>query len=293
MSPADMKIIDAHHHFWDLDRNLHPWLTDAGRIPFRYGDYAAIRHNYLPTDFRTDTEGFDIAGSVHIEAEWNPMDPVGETAWLETIRAAHGLPSVCVTQAWLHHEGIDSVLARQSAYSFVRGVRHKPPEPPGFMEDTCWHRGYALLGRYGLSFDLQTPWTRLAEAFALAREYPDTQIVLNHTGLPADRGREGLAAWRAAIRLFAEAPNVAVKISGIGIADKPWTAAANREIVLDTIEIFGVERCMFASNFPVDSLVATYDDIFNGFMEIVSGFSGSEQEMLFHDNAVRYYRIDE
>ncbi len=287
-----MKVIDSHHHFWDLGLKRHPWLTEEGLIPFRYGDYAAIRQNYMPAEFRSDAQDFEIAGSVYIEAEWNPSDPVGETAWLKKLRQEDGLPSVCVAQAWLHHDDVESVLSRQAAFDFVRGVRHKPPEPDGFMAETRWRRGFALLSQLGLSFDLQTPWPRLGEAAALARDFPDTQIILNHTGLPADRSEEGLAGWRKAMQQFAEAPNVAVKISGIGLPDKPWTVACNREIVLDTIEIFGVERCMFASNFPVDSLVASYTTIFNGFLEITSGFSQPEREKLFHDNAVRYYRIN-
>ncbi|NKB57131.1 MAG: amidohydrolase family protein [Alphaproteobacteria bacterium] len=288
-----MKIIDAHHHFWDLTRNPHPWLTDEGRIPFRYGDYSAICRDYLLPDYRRDTKEFDIVGSVHIEAEWDPDDPVGETAWLAHIRSAHGLPSVCVAQAWLHHDDVETVLSRHASFPFVRAVRHKPPEPAGSMEDMRWRGGYALLDRYGLSFDLQTPWTRLEEAYGLARDFPNIQIVLNHTGLPADRSAEGLEGWRAAMRRFALAPNVAVKISGIGTPSVAWTAADNREIVLATIDIFGVERCMFASNFPVDSLVATYTQIFSGFIEIVADFSQGEREKLFHDNAARYYRISE
>jgi len=286
-----MKIIDAHHHFWDVERNSYPWLTETGRIPFRYGDYAAIRRNYLPEDFRSDWADWDVVGSVHVEAEWDATDPVGETEWLQSVRGKYGLPSVCVAQAWLHRGDVESVLARQAAYPFVRGIRHKPPEPVGSMAETRWRAGYALLRRYGLSFDLQTPWPRLGEAYALACDYPDTLIVLNHTGLPADRSEEGLAGWRAAMRRFAQAENVSVKISGIGVSGAPWTAASNRQVVRDTIEIFGVERCMFASNFPVDRLVAGYTQIFDGFMAIVSDLSQSERAKLFHDNAVRYYRI--
>lgn len=288
-----MRIIDAHHHFWDLTRNPHPWLTEAGEIPFRYGDYKSICKSYLPEDYRIDTQSFEIAGSVHIEAEWEPSDPVGETRWLQNVREASGLPSVCVAQAWLHHEDANTVLAQQAAFPFVRGVRHKPPELPGFMDSAAWRNGYAWLEDYGLSFDLQSPWTRLEEAFRLARDFPYTLIILNHTGLPADRSEDGLTGWRHALRLFAEAPNVAVKISGIGGADREWTVGFNRTVVLDTIEIFGVERCMFASNFPVDSLVAGYAQIFDGFLAITAGFTQAEREMLFHDNAVRYYRIDE
>ena len=160
------------------------------------------------------------------------------------------------------------------------------------MGDPAWRRGYALLERYGLSFDLQTPWWHLAEAAALARDFPNTQIILNHTGLPADRTPEGLAGWRSAMQTLAARPNVAVKISGLGQPGQPWTVAANGPIVRDTIAIFGVDRCMFASNFPVDGLCADFDTIFSGFKTIVADLSQAEQTSLFCANALRFYRLD-
>ena len=90
---------------------------------------------------------------------------------------------------------------------------------------------------------------------------------------------------------LAAAPNAAVKISGLGLADGSWSLEGNRPIVLETIAIFGVARCMFASNFPVDGLVADFGTIYGGFMEIVAGFSRADRERLFHDNAVRIYRL--
>jgi predicted TIM-barrel fold metal-dependent hydrolase len=183
----------------------------------------------------------------------------------------------------------------------VRGIRHKPhaashpdavsPGAPGSMGDPAFRRGVALLAPNGLSYDLQAPWWHLEEARALADAFPQTQIILNHTGLPADRSTEGLEGWGAAMRTLAGASNVAVKISGLGQAGQPWSAEANRAIVLDTIEIFGVERAMFASNFPVDSLVGSFSTIFNGFDAITAGFSEKERAALFRDNARRLYRI--
>jgi predicted TIM-barrel fold metal-dependent hydrolase len=127
----------------------------------------------------------------------------------------------------------------------------------------------------------------------LADDFPDTQIVINHTGLPSDRSPEGIAGWKAAMRTVAGAANVAVKISGLGIAGQPWSADANRAIVLDVIEMFGTDRAMFASNFPVDSLVGSFETIFSGFSAITSGFSEADRGKLFSDNARRIYRIDD
>jgi predicted TIM-barrel fold metal-dependent hydrolase len=200
----------------------------------------------------------------------------------------------------LVHDG-EQVLARQAACRLVRGVRHKPaaapspaavvPGAPGSMGDARWRRGYARLARHGLSFDLQTPWWHLGEAAALARAFPDTLLVLNHTGLPADRSPGGLRGWREGMASLAAEPNTAVKISGLGVPDRPWTADSNREVVLRTIDLFGVDRAMFASNFPVDGLVGTFDMIYRGFEEIVRGFARTDRARLFHDNAARFYRL--
>ena len=100
------------------------------------------------------------------------------------------------------------------------------------------------------------------------------------------------SGWPNAMSAVARQPNVAVKISGIGVPDSPWTVELNRHVVLETIDSFGVERCMFASNFPVDSLVASFTTLFDGFMTITKSFSETERLKLFHDNAVRFYHID-
>ena len=99
-------IIDAHHHFWDLDRNYHPWLRDDPPVEGRHGDYRAIRKNYLPEDFRRDWEELQVVGSVYVEAEWDPSDPAGETAWAERVAEESGFPTVIVAQAWLGREDV-------------------------------------------------------------------------------------------------------------------------------------------------------------------------------------------
>jgi predicted TIM-barrel fold metal-dependent hydrolase len=301
MSSDDPPIIDAHQHFWDVTLDKHPGFRAEPPLPFRYGDTRPLRRTYLPADYRADARGHRVVGTVYVETEWDSTDPLGETRWVEELAAREGLPSAVVAQAWLDRDDADEVLARQAACPLVRGIRHKPraapspdavvPGAPGSMGDVRWRSGYARLARHGLSFDLQTPWWHLREATALARTFPDTMIVLNHTGLPADRSPEGLRGWREAVAAFAAAPNVAVKISGLGVRAQPWTAESNREVVLRTIDLFGIDRAMFASNFPVDGLVASFGTIYGGFKEIVRDFPLSDRLRLFHDNAVRLYRL--
>lgn len=298
-----MQIIDAHQHFWDLGENYLPWLRDEPPLKFRYGDYSALKRNYLPADYRQDSAGFEIAGTVFVETEWDPRDPVGEVRWVEALQQREGLPSVMVAQAWLDRADIETVLESHARSPIVRGIRHKPrsatrPDTvergaPGSMDDPAFRRGFALLQSSGLSYDLQTPWWHLPAARDLADAFGDTRIILNHTGLPADRSRDGLRGWREAMRTLAGAPNAALKISGLGQAGRPWSADDNRGVVLDAIDIFGTDRVMFASNFPVDSLVGSFRTIVSGFLEITSGFSAAERDAMFRGNAARIYRIPE
>jgi predicted TIM-barrel fold metal-dependent hydrolase len=298
----EFPIVDPHQHFWDLDRNYHPWLCDPAPVAFRYGDYSAIRRNYLPADYRRDSARYRIVKSVHIEAEWDRADSLGETRWIEKIHREFGLPSACVGHAQLDRPDIEQILAGHAKCPLVRGIRHKPRAAshprearrggPGSMDDARWRAGFAVLERFGFSYDLQTPWWHLDAAAALAADFPATQIVINHTGLPADRGPEALGAWRRALETIAARPNVAIKISGLGRAGLPWTIEANGPIIRDTIAIFGAERCMFASNYPVDRLAGSFETIYDGFLAAVAEYSPDEQRKLFHDNAMRIYRLD-
>ena len=297
----DIPIADAHQHFWDLDRNYHPWLCDSEPIAFRYGDYSALRRNYLPTDYRRDSARFRIVKTVHMEAEWDRRDPVAETRWIETVNAQFGLPTACIGHAEPDRPDIEEVLAGHATSPLVRGIRHKPKaarDPrdarrgaTGSMDDPLWRKGYALLERFGLSYDLQTPWWHLDAAAALASDFPRTRIVINHTGLPADRSPAGLKGWRDALEAVAAVPNVAIKISGLGRDGLPWTLEANGPIIRDTIAILGVDRCMFASNYPVDRLAGAFDTIYDGFFATVADLPSADQRKLFHDNAVRIYRL--
>ena len=296
---TNLPIIDAHHHFWDLSLNKNPWLNPSNQIPFRYGNYESICKDFLIEDYKRVSKKHNVVKTVHMETEWDPQDPVGETKWLQKLFDETGWPNALVGQAWFDREDIKIVLEGHKQYPLIRSVRHKPKSSPspntknfnsqGTLKDPIFRKGYSLLKKHKLHFDLQTPWWHLNDATSLAKDFPDTVIILNHAGLPSDRTYKGLENWKANMQEFAEQPNVAVKISGICVPKEKWTVELNRQVVLDIIEIFGYERCMFASNFPVDSILASFDEIYDGFKKITNGMKKNQIKALFHDNAIKYY----
>ena len=143
----------------------------------------------------------------------------------------------------------------------------------------------ACCGGYDLAFDMMIYSGQLGDALDLASALPDTQIIVNHTGSPADRDDDAIAAWRSGMSALAGAANVAVKISDLGAYDHNWTTESTRPFIRHTIDAFGTERCMFASDFPVAGLHGGADAVYSSFKTIVVDFPETEQRALFHDNA--------
>ncbi|HWE88535.1 MAG TPA: amidohydrolase family protein [Pseudonocardiaceae bacterium] len=301
--PYEGPIVDAHVHFWAPELHHHPWLEPGAAIPFRYGDYSAIKRRYLPPDYRHDCAGHDIRKTVYIETEWDPRDPLGEVDYVTGLAAEFGWPNAMVAHAVLDSPDVEDLLAAFGSAPLVRGIRHKPGGAATveqrragqrtLLTDPRWQSGFALLAKHDLAFELQTHWCNLTDARQLAEDHPAVPIIVDHAGLPADRGPDGLRAWRDALVQVAEPANVAIKISGIGDPGHPWTAEHNAWIVRAVIDVFGVDRVMFASNYPVDRLCADFDTIYRGFKGLTAELSAADQSKLFHDNAIRYYGLDQ
>jgi predicted TIM-barrel fold metal-dependent hydrolase len=300
----EQPVIDAHHHLWQLDPPgplYYPWLQDEEPHEFFLGDYSGIRRNYLPPDYRVDSVGFNVVGTVHVEAECSREQQVAESAWISGQAAEHGMPNAIVAHAWFHTENSEAILAEQASFELVRGIRSKPVTSaiptnspltaPGSMQDPAWRTGFSRLKAHGLSWDLRVPAWHLPEAAEVCRDQPDIPVVLNHTGFPWDRSVEGLAMWRAGMRALAECEHVYCKLSCLCMPDKPWQFESNRDRVREAIDIFGIERCMFASNFPVDGLRVSYAELFTDFARMTDDLSAADRAALFHDNAARFYRM--
>jgi predicted TIM-barrel fold metal-dependent hydrolase len=220
--------------------------------------------------------------------------------------------------------GVAPVLEAHLAASpnRFRGIRHSSvwdadPEitrymspPKGLLLDPTFREGFSSLQKYGLSFDAWLYHTQIPELEDLARAFPGTTIVLDHVGGPLGIGHyaaerdEVFRDWKTSIASLASCPNVTVKLGGLGMPlcgfdwserDLPPSSAELAEAMapyfLCCIERFGVDRCMFESNFPVDKVSYSYTVMWNAFKRLSGGFSPGERAALFHDTAARVYRL--
>ena len=296
-----LPMIDAHHHAFDIAKAHYPWVMDAP-VKAHFGPYEKIHgKSYTIDDYLRDIANQNVVKSVHVEAGARPEHAEREVEWLQAQADVHGFPHGIVAYANLASPDLGRLLDSHCRHRNIRGVRMMTKSPAqlrkgsdasgSLMSDSQWRKGFLMLSERRLSFDLQAPSPLMAEAAALANDYPDNQIVLTHAGLPLDRSREGRAAWSAGMTLMGKQPNIALKVSGIPMTDWKWTVESLRPVVLEAIDIFGPERTMFGSNFPIDGLYSSFDALFNAYRQIISGFSEQEQRAMLHDNALKFYRL--
>jgi predicted TIM-barrel fold metal-dependent hydrolase len=298
----NIPILDSHHHFWDLNKNYYPWLSDEVSKDFFLGDYASIRKNYLIDDYKKDSANHNIIGTIHCDAEWERKNQFAETEWLTKLSRNEKLPTCIIGHAWLHHENSEEIIAKQASSSLVRSIRSKPNIRSyakskeilreGSMQDEKWRKGLKLLEKYNLNYDLRIPCWHLKEAVDIVRLIPNTKVIINHAGFPWDRSEEGMNLWRSGVKSMAKEDNTFIKLSELGRKDEIWDYEQNREIILELIDLFGPKRCMFASNFPVSGLKITFDELFLNFKKIVKNFSFHEKSFLFSKTAISTYNVD-
>ncbi|MCU1491241.1 MAG: amidohydrolase 2 [Acidimicrobiaceae bacterium] len=288
-----VPIVDAHHHLWDLEQKRHPWLLDAPDPDSWLGDVTPLHRSYLLHDYLGDALASEVVASVHVEAGWDPEDPVGETRWLQAVADETGFPHAIIAAAELQASNLEEVLEAHCRAANVRGIRQMLDwgERRQLLESPTWRRGLRRLATYGLSFDLQVDSDALETAARVAADNTDIVFILDHCGMPRDRSQEGLALWRRGLQLLAAQPNVVAKVSGLGMFDHAWTTDSIRPYVDELFTAFGAGRCMFGSNFPVDRLYGSYETLVASMRELTSSLSVAEQHAFFHDNAVRVYRI--
>ncbi|MCW6510939.1 amidohydrolase family protein [Lichenifustis flavocetrariae] len=299
--PYAGPIVDAHHHLWDLDMQRHPWLRPQAGERGGLGDLEPLRRNYLPADYSRDAARHNIVATVHVEAGWRADDSLSETTWLDTLDKQDGVALRYVARVSLAEPDAPASIAAQAANPRVVGIRDIlswDPDPArrfaargDLMEDPVWRANLAQLRGAGLGFDLMVFAPQLLAAARLAADFPDQPFVLNHCGSPIDRSPEGLRAWRTGLAAVAANPNVRIKISDLVAYDPNWTLSSLAMVVDACLESFGPSRAMFASDFPVAGLRATFDEVWDSFKAITASLSAHEQHALFFGTAVETYGL--
>jgi predicted TIM-barrel fold metal-dependent hydrolase len=318
----DLAICDAHHHLWH-----HPPPTAYPRYLFdEYLGDIADGHRIESTVFVECNAFYRATGPQSMRPVGETEFANGAAAMAASGR--YGPVAMCagiVSYADLTlGDAVEDVLAAHivAGDGRLRGIRcgaaHDPGlptnranRPPDLYRLPAYRRGISKLAAFGLSFEAWLFHPQLHLACELADLFPDLPIVVDHAGGMlgigpyAGRQEEVFAVWEAGIRQLALRQNISIKLGGFGMPQRGFgfdgrdalvkssdLALAWRPYVETCIEAFGVDRAMFESNFPVDSVSCTYRALWNAFKLIASGATQAEKSALFRDTARRFYRLD-
>ena len=293
-----LDIVDAHHHVWrQADQ---PWLNGP-MVPRIFGPYEAIRRDYAIEEYLADIADTGVVASVYVQTNWHPSRKVEEVAWVQSIADAHGWPHAIVGFADLAAVDLDATLDAEQHHPLLRGIRqqvhwHENPQycfaqRPDVIADPAWQSGLARLAPRGLLFELQIFASQMELGADLARAFPETTFVLEHAGMLEDLSEAGRLAWRRGMRQLAACPNVCVKLSGLGTFVHRASIDDIQPIISETVSIFGAERCVWGSNFPIEKLWTSYPALIAIVRQAVSHLPVADQRLILSETACRLYRI--
>jgi predicted TIM-barrel fold metal-dependent hydrolase len=293
-----IPIIDAHHHIWrqaDL-----PWLSGP-MVPRIFGPYESVRRDYPIKEYLADIAGSGVAKSVYVQANWAPGQAEDEVAFVQQAVEETGWPHAIVGYANLLDDDVRPTLDRLKTYPLVRGIRmqlhwhtneqYRFAKRSDLVDNATFRRNFSALADYGFSFDLQIFADQMVGAARLTADFPQTTFILQHAGMLEDLSDAGRAVWRQAMQVLASQPNVVSKLSALGTFIHRNDPTHIAWVVKETVAIFGAERCLFGSNFPIEKIWTGYRPLVEAYRAALAGYSESEQRAMLHDNAARIYRI--
>ncbi|XP_065839080.1 uncharacterized protein y4mH-like [Oscarella lobularis] len=291
-------VVDAHFHVWST--KTHPWLKNVVGGGHIAGDFAPIIE-YSIDDYIKDARPAGVAKAVHVETV---IDPLEETRFLSELPSKNelGFPQGIVAHCDLHADDAARILEAQSKYERVRGIRQLLDYHPTckelrqaphdkFLDDPAWLKGLALLEKYNFSFDMHVTYNQMERASRVIGNHPNIQFIIDHNGLPYDKDEETVKAWQEGLKKISQNSNVAIKLSGYAMLDRYWTAESTKPLIEFTVTTFGADRCMFASNYPVDKINSTYQGCLDALKANIARFSDAEQTNILAKTAERVYRI--
>jgi len=293
-----IPIVDAHHHLWrkaDL-----PWLSGP-MVQRIFGEYEAIRRDYLFDEFRQDMADCGVVRSVYVQTNWPEAGALEEVSWVQSVSNQHQFPHASIGYANLADPQVGQLLDAQMAHPGFRGVRQQlhwhqnslyrfASAPDSFL-DLQWQKGLAQVQERGLIFELQVFPNQMAHALELVRKFPQLTFVLLHAGMLVDFAPETLHPWREGMKALADCPNVCTKLSALSTFARRCDVDIWQPTVSETLSMFGPERCMFGSNFPVEKLWTSYAHLVDVMGQCLREYPRDTQKAVWHDTATRVYRL--
>ncbi|MEX0867957.1 MAG: amidohydrolase family protein, partial [Pirellulales bacterium] len=278
-----MPIIDAHQHFWQLDK------------PFEYGwldapPLAAIRRDYLPKDLAPHLGACGIDYSVFVQTQHN----LDENRWVLRMAERHDFIAGVVGWVDLASPDCEAQLSEFVEHPKFVGIRHVTHDEPDddfiIREDVI--RGLRVLEKLRVPFDLLFYVKHLKHAATLARQLPELPLVIDHLAKPRIKD-QSFDDWLGDFRAAAEFPNIYCKLSGmVTEADwNNWRPADLKPYVETALELFGPQRCMYGSDWPVCELAGSYEQVFNALRDCLGGLSDTEQQAIWGGTAARFYGL--
>ncbi|MDX6579447.1 MAG: hypothetical protein QOJ47_996 [Gaiellales bacterium] len=288
---ATLPFVDTHVHFYDFSRDDLRWAwLEPDFIHPVLGNIDGIKaRRFVADEFIAETRFANVSKMVHVQAALGSENPVNETAWLQEMADKTGFPHGIVAECHLANDDYAEVLERHSQFANMRVVRDFGPGD--YLIDPTWQRGYRELAKYGWVCCLDSDPDHYAQAAELARAVPGATMCIDHAGFPRKRDEEYFTHWKTELAKVAACENAVIKISGLGMGDPNWTVESWRPWVSSCIELFGMERSFFGTNWPVDRLFSSYTDVIDAYAQLISEYSPDEQTALFSGNAERIFKI--
>jgi len=289
---AIFEFIDAHVHFYDMH---HPQLYYGDWQPNK--DHPILgsqtrklgKHNYLAEDFIQESTPYGMAKAIHIQAAIGSKNPVLETQWLQEAFDRTGIPQAIVGYVDLRSPNAQQEIEQHMEFENFKGIRDF--SYGDYLVNDQFKQGFSLLSKYRLISSISAQWEEMEKLSDLARSYPDITIVLDHAGFPRKRTWDYFKKWRKNMSLIANEQNIICKISGLGMGDHNWNTKSIRPYVETCIELFGFQRVLFGTNWPIDSLWSNYSKVINAYRVITNSYTKTEQNNFFKKNAERLYQI--
>jgi L-fuconolactonase len=277
----NQNYVDAHQHFWQYDPAKHVWMSEKMGV---------LKHDFAPTDLEPLLQNCGLSGCVAVQANQAEV----ENTFLLGLAEQHPIIKGIVGWVDLQADNVEERLAYYQQFPKIKGFRHVIHDEPDrdFMLRPAFLRGISLLKKYGYTYDILIFPEHLSNTLKLVKAFPEQQFVIDHIAKPSIK-RGTIKAWQKGLKAIAAHENVSCKISGM-VTEADWTNWKQDDFspyLAQVVEMFGIDRIMYGSDWPVCTLAGTYENMFSIVKNYFSTFSASEQQKFFGGNATKFYNL--